>query len=136
MFVKINQVGKNPSRKYNKEEVLSRSSTRRQVLEFSNKENSLLVLHTHRENSSNFSNEAILQQTAASTIKSKTNIKRSSRPRGPSRERLNKGQLEESQLDILKKILGRLTAIEEKPTGGLVFNKRTLKSTTRIQNRN
>ncbi|CAG8745520.1 11731_t:CDS:2, partial [Gigaspora rosea] len=77
--------------KHNKEEVLLRNSTKRQVLESSNKENSLPVLHTHRGNSSNFSNEASFYQTSASTIKS-----------------------EESQADILKEILGRLMAIEEK----------------------
>ncbi|CAG8712941.1 22906_t:CDS:1, partial [Gigaspora rosea] len=105
---------KNPSKKLIKEEVPSRNFIKRQVLESSNKENGLSTPYTYRSNGSNSSNEARYLQSSTSSIKSGISTRRGSVSRGPSQERFNKRYLEESQADILKKILGRLMAIEEK----------------------
>ncbi|CAG8724038.1 18254_t:CDS:1, partial [Gigaspora rosea] len=65
-------------------------------------------------NGNNISNEAKYHQSSTSSIKSGISMRRGSVSRGPFQERFNKRHLEESQADILKEILGRFIAIEEK----------------------
>ncbi|CAG8524911.1 1018_t:CDS:2, partial [Gigaspora rosea] len=102
-------------KKLNKEEVPPRNVIKQQVLESSNKENSRLASYTYRSSGSSINNETNYYQLSASTTKVGTNTRKSSISRGPSQKRFNKHHLEkESQADILKEILGRLTAIEEK----------------------
>ncbi|CAG8824531.1 4147_t:CDS:1, partial [Gigaspora rosea] len=63
---------------------------------------------------SSINNEANYHELSASTTKSGTKSRRSSISRGPPQERFINHYLgKESQADILKEILGRLTAIEE-----------------------
>ncbi|CAG8526747.1 9993_t:CDS:2, partial [Gigaspora rosea] len=65
--------------------------------------------------SGSINNEANYYQLSASTTKFGTNTRRSSISRGPSQEKFNKHHLKkESKADILKEIMGRLTATEEK----------------------